>query len=113
MLELALELREAIKRYVIIDKRYTLNPSEQEWDKVKHLVVCLKVFYDATLKSFSYRYNFFNHCYLYIWHFIMVFIYNLYYFIVLSVAENGRDFGDTIWPTDEAAPTDGVCDGEA
>jgi hypothetical protein len=43
----------------------------------------------------------------------MVFIYKLCYFIVLSVAENGGDFGDIIWPTDEAAPTDGVCDGEA
>jgi hypothetical protein len=29
------------------------------------------------------------------------------------MAENGGDFGDTIWPTDEAAPIDGVCDGEA
>jgi hypothetical protein len=28
------------------------------------------------------------------------------------VAENDGDFGDTLWPTDEAAPTDGVCDSE-
>jgi hypothetical protein len=43
----------------------------------------------------------------------MVSIYKLCYFIVLSVVENGGDFGDTLWSTDEAAPTDGVCDGEA
>jgi len=56
MLELALKLREAIQRYAAIDKRYTLNPSEQEWDKVKHLVVCLKVFYNATLKLSGTKY---------------------------------------------------------
>jgi hypothetical protein len=43
----------------------------------------------------------------------MVSIYKLCYFIVLSVTENGRDFGDTLWPIDEVTPTDGVCDGEA
>jgi hAT family C-terminal dimerisation region len=32
--------------------------------------------------------------------------------VVLFVAENDGDFGDTLWPTDEAAPTDGVCDSE-
>jgi hypothetical protein len=29
------------------------------------------------------------------------------------VIENDGDFGDTIWPSDEAALNDGVCDGEA
>jgi hypothetical protein len=56
VLELALELQEAINRYVALDKRYKLNPSEQEWEKVKELVVCLKVFYDATLKLSGTKY---------------------------------------------------------
>jgi Domain of unknown function (DUF4413) len=56
MLELALQLQEAINRYVALDKRYKLNPSEQEWEKVKELVVCLKVFYDATLKLSGTKY---------------------------------------------------------
>jgi hypothetical protein len=56
MLELALELQEAINRYVVLDKRYKLNPSEQEWEKVKELVVCLKVFYDSTLKLSGTKY---------------------------------------------------------
>jgi hypothetical protein len=34
-------------------------------------------------------------------------------FVVLFVAENGGDFGVTLWLSDEAAPNDGVCDGEA
>jgi Domain of unknown function (DUF4413) len=56
MLELALELQETINRYVALDKMYKLNPSEQEWKKVKELVVCLKVFYDATLKLSDTKY---------------------------------------------------------
>jgi hypothetical protein len=56
MLELALQLQEAINRYVAIDKRYKLNLSEQEWEKVKELIVCLKVFYDATLKLSGTKY---------------------------------------------------------
>ncbi|KAJ1703119.1 hypothetical protein LUZ63_002898 [Rhynchospora breviuscula] len=42
MLELALELREAINRYATLDKRYTSNPSEQEWERVK---MGLEMFY--------------------------------------------------------------------
>jgi hypothetical protein len=30
MLELALQLQEAINKYAALDKRYKLNPSEQE-----------------------------------------------------------------------------------
>jgi hypothetical protein len=50
MLDLALQLKEAINRYAQLDKRYTFNPSEQEWERIKKLVVYLKEFYDATLK---------------------------------------------------------------
>ncbi|KAJ4819010.1 Zinc finger BED domain-containing protein DAYSLEEPER [Rhynchospora pubera] len=56
MLELALELREAINRYATLDKRYTSKPSEQEWEKVKALVQCLKPFYVATLKLSGIKY---------------------------------------------------------
>jgi hypothetical protein len=56
MLELALHLQEAINRYDALDKRYKLNPSEQKREKVKELVVCLKVFYDATLKLSDTKY---------------------------------------------------------
>jgi hypothetical protein len=56
MLELALRLQETINRYVALDKRYKLKPSEQEWEKVKELVVCLKVFYDAILKLSDTKY---------------------------------------------------------
>jgi hypothetical protein len=45
----------------------------------------------------------------------MVFNYKtlLLSFVVLSVEENGGDFGDTLWLSDETVPNDGVCDGEA
>jgi hypothetical protein len=33
-------------------------------------------------------------------------------YVVLSVAENDRDFGDTLWPSDEVTPHDDLCDGE-
>ncbi|KAJ4782471.1 Zinc finger BED domain-containing protein DAYSLEEPER [Rhynchospora pubera] len=56
MLELALELREAINRYATLDKSYTSKPSEQEWEKVKALVQCLKPFYDAALKLSGIKY---------------------------------------------------------
>ncbi|KAJ1695014.1 hypothetical protein LUZ63_011712 [Rhynchospora breviuscula] len=56
MLELALELREAINRYATLDKGYTSKPSEQEWERVKALVQCLKPFYVATLKLSGIKY---------------------------------------------------------
>ncbi|KAJ1696776.1 hypothetical protein LUZ63_005288 [Rhynchospora breviuscula] len=56
MLELALELKPVICRYVNLDKRYTLNPEEYEWETVNALVVELKVFYDATLKLSGTKY---------------------------------------------------------
>ncbi|KAJ1690624.1 hypothetical protein LUZ63_014779 [Rhynchospora breviuscula] len=56
MLELALELREAINRYASLDKRYTSKPSEQDWERLKALVQCLKPFYDATLKLSGTKY---------------------------------------------------------
>jgi hypothetical protein len=56
MLELVLQLQEAINKYVALDKRCKVNPSEQEWEKVNELIVCLKVFYDATLKLSSTKY---------------------------------------------------------
>jgi Domain of unknown function (DUF4413) len=37
-------------------QRYTFNLSEQEWKKIKKLLVCLKVFYDATLKLSDIKY---------------------------------------------------------
>jgi hypothetical protein len=56
MLELALELREAISRYAALDRRFILNPSELDWDKMKALMECLKIFYDATLKLSGTKY---------------------------------------------------------
>jgi hypothetical protein len=53
MIDLALELREAINRFVILDKRYLLCPSQMDWDNLNVLVGCLKVFYDATMKLSS------------------------------------------------------------
>ena len=50
MLELALELKEAIKRYSMFDKMYMFSPTETDWRNVGALVDCLKVFYNATLK---------------------------------------------------------------
>jgi hypothetical protein len=51
-----LQLQETINSYAALDKRYKLNPSEQEWEKIKELVMCLKVFYDATLKLSGTKY---------------------------------------------------------
>jgi hypothetical protein len=50
MLELALQLRPAIDRYVTLDKKYTLKLDEMECDVMQALMDCLKVFYGATLK---------------------------------------------------------------
>jgi hypothetical protein len=56
MLDLGLQLKEVINRYAQLDKRYTFNPSEQEWERIKELIVYLKVFYDATLKLSGTKY---------------------------------------------------------
>jgi Domain of unknown function (DUF4413) len=50
MLELVLELCEAVNRFATLDKRYLLCPSQRDWDNFNALVGCLKVFYDATMK---------------------------------------------------------------
>jgi hypothetical protein len=57
MLELALQLREAINRYVTLDKNYPFCPTEEDWQNVDVLVGHLKVFYDATnlLSGIKYR----------------------------------------------------------
>jgi hypothetical protein len=56
MLQLALELRQAINRFATLDKKFMFCPSELDWENVKALVDCLKVFYDATLKLSGTKY---------------------------------------------------------
>ncbi|KAJ1693550.1 hypothetical protein LUZ63_010248 [Rhynchospora breviuscula] len=48
MLQLAFELREAIERFAVLDKNSELVAG-LDWNKLKVLLDCLKVFYDATL----------------------------------------------------------------
>ncbi|KAJ1691138.1 hypothetical protein LUZ63_015293 [Rhynchospora breviuscula] len=48
MLQLAFELREAIERFAILDKNSNLV-ADLDWNKMKALLDCLKVFYNATL----------------------------------------------------------------
>ncbi|KAJ1688578.1 hypothetical protein LUZ63_019968 [Rhynchospora breviuscula] len=55
MLQLAFELREAIERFAILDKNSNLV-SHLDWDKMKALLDCLKVFYEATLKLSGTKY---------------------------------------------------------
>jgi hypothetical protein len=56
MLQLALELCEAINRFATLDKRYLLYPSLKDWDNLNALVGYLKVFYDATMKLSGTKY---------------------------------------------------------
>jgi subtilase family serine protease len=78
MLELALDLQEAINRFATYDKRYILCPSEEDWDNVtydKRYILCpskedwdnvqtiiwhLKVFHDATNKLSGFKYPILN-----------------------------------------------------
>ncbi|KAJ1691751.1 hypothetical protein LUZ63_015906 [Rhynchospora breviuscula] len=48
MLQLAFELRGAIERFAILDKNSNLV-ADLDWNKMKALLDCLKVFYNATL----------------------------------------------------------------
>lgn len=50
MLELALQLKEAIKRYASFDRNFTCCPTEVDWQHVEGLVPHLKVFYEVTNK---------------------------------------------------------------
>ena len=50
MIDLALELKEAIKRYAQLDQRFPHCPTAKDWDNLSAQHECLKVFYDATLK---------------------------------------------------------------
>ncbi|KAJ4808891.1 Zinc finger BED domain-containing protein DAYSLEEPER [Rhynchospora pubera] len=56
MLELALELKQAICRYASLDKRYSIKISDFQWEAVHALVAELKVFYGATLKLSGTKY---------------------------------------------------------
>ncbi|KAJ4784874.1 Zinc finger BED domain-containing protein DAYSLEEPER [Rhynchospora pubera] len=56
MLELALELKQAICRYASLDKRYNIKISDFQWGAVHALVAELKVFYGATLKLSGTKY---------------------------------------------------------
>ncbi|KAJ4745313.1 Zinc finger BED domain-containing protein RICESLEEPER 4 [Rhynchospora pubera] len=56
MLELALQLKDAIIRYAELDKTYSFCPSDQNWDHVKALHGHLKVFYDSTLRLSGAKY---------------------------------------------------------
>jgi Domain of unknown function (DUF4413) len=56
MLELALDLQEAINRFATYDKRYILCPSEEDWDNVQTIIGHLKVFYDTTNKLSDFKY---------------------------------------------------------
>lgn len=56
MLVLALQLQEAIDRFGTLEKTYSLQPSEEDWNRVKALIGHLKVFYDATMKLSGTKY---------------------------------------------------------
>lgn len=56
MLELAFQLKEAIIRFPTLDKKCHILPSEIDWDKMKAMLDCLRVFYDATLKLSGTKY---------------------------------------------------------
>jgi hypothetical protein len=78
MLELALELKEAIKRYVALDNRFTLNPSDTDWEKIEALMECLKVFYDALVKLSGSKYPTLN------------LFFPEFYEVYLSIKKNGE-----------------------
>lgn len=56
MLSLALELKDAIKRYAALDRNFTYNPTESDWVNMRALMDCLKIFYDATMKFSGSKY---------------------------------------------------------
>ncbi|KAJ1686724.1 hypothetical protein LUZ63_018114 [Rhynchospora breviuscula] len=56
MLELALELKPAIMRYALLDKKFSKALSDSQWGILKELVKHLKVFYEATLKLSGTKY---------------------------------------------------------
>ncbi|KAJ3696442.1 hypothetical protein LUZ61_000147 [Rhynchospora tenuis] len=56
MLELALELKPAIVRYPVLDKKFSKILGDSQWAILRELVKHLKVFYEATLKLSGTKY---------------------------------------------------------
>ncbi|KAJ3708441.1 hypothetical protein LUZ61_012146 [Rhynchospora tenuis] len=56
MLELALELKPAIVRYPVLDKKFSKILDDSQWAILRELVKHLKVFYEATLKLSGTKY---------------------------------------------------------
>lgn len=56
MLQLACELKPAIERFALVEKKFLHCPTESDWANVTALVDCLKVFYDATVKLSGTKY---------------------------------------------------------
>ncbi|KAJ3708862.1 hypothetical protein LUZ61_012567 [Rhynchospora tenuis] len=56
MLELALQLKEAINRYALSDPNFDVCPDDVDWEHVEALVCHLKIFYDVTNKFSGTKY---------------------------------------------------------
>lgn len=56
MLDCAFQLKEGLIRFATLDKKCNLHPSDLNWDKLKAILDCLKVFYDATMKLSGTKY---------------------------------------------------------
>ncbi|KAJ1698129.1 hypothetical protein LUZ63_006641 [Rhynchospora breviuscula] len=56
MLDLALQLKEAINRYSLSDNNFNMCPNDVDWEHVEALVCHLKVFYDITNKLSGTKY---------------------------------------------------------
>ncbi|KAJ3696742.1 hypothetical protein LUZ61_000447 [Rhynchospora tenuis] len=56
MLDLGLELKDAISRYALLDSNFESYPDEVDWEHVKTLVGYLKLFYDVTNKFSGTKY---------------------------------------------------------
>ncbi|KAJ1701665.1 hypothetical protein LUZ63_001444 [Rhynchospora breviuscula] len=71
MLDLALQLKEAINRYALSDNNFNMFPNDVDWEHVEALVCHLKVFYDVANKLSGTKYptlnNFFpEYCEVYL-----------------------------------------------
>ncbi|KAJ1690975.1 hypothetical protein LUZ63_015130 [Rhynchospora breviuscula] len=56
MLDLALQLNEAINRYALSDSSFSCCPTDVDWENVEAMVCHLKVFYDVTNKLSGTKY---------------------------------------------------------
>ncbi|KAJ1690301.1 hypothetical protein LUZ63_014456 [Rhynchospora breviuscula] len=60
MLDLALQLKQAINRYALSDNNFNMCPNDVDWEHVEALICHLKVFYDVTNKLSGTKYTTLN-----------------------------------------------------